>query len=83
MRLARREGGSAVVSVGDEGEGIHPSIAHRMFEPFVTTREKAEGMGLGLAFCKKAIESAGGEIAFEGKERGTVFHVRIPLGGSA
>jgi signal transduction histidine kinase len=79
----RREGGFAVVSVGDEGEGVNPSIAHRMFEPFVTTRKKAEGMGLGLAFCKKAIESAGGEIGFEGKERGTVFHVRIPLSGAA
>jgi signal transduction histidine kinase len=79
----RRDEGFAVVSVGDEGEGVDPAIQDKIFEPFVTTREKAEGMGLGLAFCKKSIEAAGGEIGFARKERGTVFSVRVPLGGTA
>jgi signal transduction histidine kinase len=76
----KRDGGFAVVSVGDEGEGVDPSIADKIFEPFVTTRSMAEGMGLGLAFCKRAIESAGGEIGFIRKENGTIFQVRVPLG---
>jgi C4-dicarboxylate-specific signal transduction histidine kinase len=77
----KKDDGFAVISVSDEGEGIDPSIADKIFEPFITTREKAEGMGLGLAFCKRAIESAGGTIGFTCKERGAVFHVHIPLGG--
>lgn len=74
-----RDDGFALISVGDEGEGVDPSIAGKIFEPFVTTRSMAEGMGLGLAFCKRAVESAGGRIGFIRKEKGTVFQVRIPL----
>jgi signal transduction histidine kinase len=75
----RRDDGFAVVSVGDEGEGVDPSVAGKIFEPFVTTRPTAEGMGLGLAYCKRTIESMGGSIGFVGKAKGTVFQVRVPL----
>ena len=81
--LLQREGAFAVVSVGDEGEGIDPSVEDRLFEPFVTTRPLAEGMGLGLAYCKRSIEALGGGIEFSRKDRGTVFRVLLPLGGTA
>jgi signal transduction histidine kinase len=75
----RREGGFAAVSIDDEGDGVSPQVADSLFEPFVTTRPPAEGMGLGLAYCKRVVEAAGGTISWAGKERGTVFTVRIPL----
>jgi len=78
----RKEGDFATVSVGDEGIGIDPSVADRIFEPFLTTKPLAEGMGLGLAYCRRSIESVGGSIEFFRKERGTVFLVRVPTGGS-
>jgi signal transduction histidine kinase len=75
----RRDGRFAVASVEDEGVGIDPAIEDRIFEPFVTTRPMAEGMGLGLALCKRAVEAAGGEIGYFRRERGTAFRVRLPL----
>jgi signal transduction histidine kinase len=75
----RREGAFAAVSIDDEGEGLSPIVAYSLFEPFVTTRPPAEGMGLGLAYCKKIAESAGGTISCVSKDRGTVFTVRLPL----
>jgi signal transduction histidine kinase len=79
----RREGRFALVSVEDDGEGVDPSVEGRLFEPFVTTREEAEGMGLGLAFCKRAIEAAGGEMGYRRREKGSAFFARIPVGGPA
>jgi len=78
-----RDGGFAVVAVDDEGKGIPPEIADTIFDPFVTTRPLAEGMGMGLAYCKKVVESMGGTITHSPKERGTVFTVRIPLDADA
>jgi signal transduction histidine kinase len=75
----RREGGFAAVSIDDEGEGVSPLVSGSLFEPFVTTRPPAEGMGLGLAYCKRVVEAAGGTISWASKEKGTVFTVRIPL----
>jgi signal transduction histidine kinase len=74
-----REGNFALVVVDDEGEGIPPDIADTIFEPFVTTRPLAEGIGLGLAYCKKIVESMRGTISYSAKDKGTVFAVRIPL----
>jgi len=79
----RREGNYALVSVSDEGPGVDPAIEGRLFEPFVTTRHMAEGMGLGLAFCKRSIESFGGDISYARLQKGSEFRVRVPLGPSA
>jgi C4-dicarboxylate-specific signal transduction histidine kinase len=74
-----REDGFAVVSFADEGTGVDPSIAGDLFTPFVTTKPPAEGMGLGLAYCRKAIEALCGSISFSARDRGTVFAVRLPI----
>ncbi len=57
----RREDGHFRVEVSDNGEGLENGAATRLFEPFHTT--KAEGLGLGLAICKRVIEAHGGQIA--------------------
>lgn len=56
------------LSVADNGNGIPHSIADRIFEPFITSkdtglREQQQGMGLGLAISKCIIENHGGAIS--------------------
>lgn len=52
-----------VFSVRDNGPGIDPAFHGRLFRPFKRLHDKEyPGNGLGLAFCKKAIEWQGGRI---------------------
>jgi two-component system nitrogen regulation sensor histidine kinase GlnL len=56
------------LSVADNGIGIPHSIADRIFEPFITSkdtglREQQQGMGLGLAISKCIVENHGGAIS--------------------
>jgi len=46
---ASLEGGQAVITVEDRGEGVAPQVAGRLFEPHVTTKPHGSGMGLFLA----------------------------------
>jgi two-component system sensor histidine kinase DctS len=60
------------VSVIDNGHGIPPEVAERLFSPFFST--KAEGMGMGLSICRTAIEFHGGTLTHAANpEGGTVF----------
>jgi len=62
----------------DTGEGITEEVMSGLFTPFHTT--KAGGLGLGLAFCKRAVEAHGGTITVESKvNRGTTFTIIIPM----
>ncbi|HEX8384957.1 MAG TPA: ATP-binding protein, partial [Rubricoccaceae bacterium] len=71
---------AAVVEVEDDGAGIAEDVQPRVFQPSFST--KTSGMGLGLAISKRAVEAAGGQIAFETAEgKGTTFTVRLPLVG--
>lgn len=63
------------VSVSDNGKGIPPSVAGRIFDPFITSkdtgsREKKQGMGLGLAISKRIIENHGGQISVSESDLG-------------
>ncbi|HEX8299224.1 MAG TPA: HAMP domain-containing sensor histidine kinase, partial [Rubricoccaceae bacterium] len=76
----RTEAGQAVAEVTDDGAGIPEDVQPRVFQPSFST--KSSGMGLGLAISKRAVEAAGGQIAFETAEgEGTTFTVRLPLAG--
>jgi two-component system sensor histidine kinase DctS len=60
------------VSVIDNGHGIPPEVAERLFSPFFST--KAEGMGMGLSICRTAIEFHGGTLTHaDNPGGGTVF----------
>ena len=50
------------VSISDTGPGIPPEIQNRLFQKFVTGTQQEHGSGLGLAFCKLAIEAHGQHI---------------------
>jgi len=68
------------ISVTDNGPGLSPEIATRLFEPFVSTKEK--GMGVGLSICRAIIESHGGRLwATSGPEGGVTFSFTLAKGG--
>jgi signal transduction histidine kinase len=70
---------SVEILVEDQGPGIAPEIAQRLFEPFVTS--KSHGMGLGLAICRAVMKAHGGGIEHHPLgENGTRFTIRLPLG---
>jgi two-component system sensor kinase FixL len=64
-------------SVTDSGPGIPPDIAHRLFQPFVTS--KSHGMGIGLSTCRTIVEGHGGRLWAETvPEGGTSFRFTLP-----
>ncbi len=70
--------GEIVLEVADTGVGIPEETRARLFRPFVTT--KAGGLGLGLPYCKKAVEAHGGSISvYSTPGSGTTFTIRLPL----
>ena len=74
---ARRAGAGATISVADDGPGIPEVLLGRIFDPFVTTKEK--GTGLGLATCHAIITEHGGRIDVEtAPDKGTKMVVSLP-----
>ncbi|MBI2944920.1 MAG: HAMP domain-containing histidine kinase [Candidatus Wallbacteria bacterium] len=65
--------------VEDEGTGISPQVAARLFEPFAT-HGKSGGTGLGLAMVKSVAETHGGSVTHAARPGGgTVFRVELPI----
>ncbi|MCY3023849.1 MAG: ATP-binding protein, partial [Planctomycetota bacterium] len=52
------------ISVTDQGPGIPPDVAPRLFTPFFTTKDVGRGTGLGLATSRNIAEAHGGSIEF-------------------
>ena len=74
---AERINGEVVVEVSDSGKGIPAEMDGRLFKPFSTT--KTRGLGLGLTYCKKAVEDHGGSILVRNSDGGgAVFTIRLP-----
>ncbi|GAB4108766.1 MAG: hypothetical protein OHK0022_60760 [Roseiflexaceae bacterium] len=77
---ARISGGSLWLWVWDNGPGIPPEQQRHLFERFTGSGHK-EGSGLGLYFCKLAVELHGGRInAQSAGGDGTYMVIRLPLG---
>ena len=68
----------AEIRISDSGPGIDPETIDKLFDPYVTTKNK--GTGLGLAIVKKLVEEHGGTVIAENLETGgAVLTVRLPI----
>jgi signal transduction histidine kinase len=78
------DGGVIWIEIQDEGPGIAPDESERIFEPFVRGRAAAEtsvqGVGLGLAICRKIVLAHGGSVEALPSRGGALFRVTVPLG---
>ncbi len=74
---ARQDGAQARVEERDTGPGVGQEVAHRLFEPFATS--KPDGMGLGLAISRSIIEAHGGRLWNEAGAACGVFCFTLPL----
>jgi two-component system NtrC family sensor kinase len=82
---AKETGENVVIAVTDTGCGIEAENIEKVFEPFYTTKTPdahtgKEGTGLGLAFCKRIIDSHNGELTARSTPNiETTFTISIPL----
>lgn len=84
------EGGGAVdepiranVTIRDNGAGIEKDKLPRIFEPFYTTRDVGEGLGMGLSICHTIIKNHGGDIRVNSKPgEYSEFTFDLPLAGA-
>jgi signal transduction histidine kinase len=75
---SHRDGNWRVIEVADDGPGISPEIADRLFTPFATT--KRDGHGLGLAVSQNIALAHGGRIQVRSNSplRGSTFSLWLP-----
>jgi C4-dicarboxylate-specific signal transduction histidine kinase len=74
--------GALAMSVRDNGCGIGPGAAARLFEPLHST--KAGGMGMGLSLCRAIVDAHGGAIWCDTDQRhGCTFHLTLPAADAA
>lgn len=75
--------GSITIEISDNGCGIAPDIAERIFDPYFTTREKSGGTGIGLYMSRLIIEEGmAGELSFQSEPGRTVFRITLPVAES-
>ncbi len=64
------------ISVTDTGHGVAPDVRDRLFQPFVTTKQR--GMGVGLSISRTIVEAHGGQIDVEPNPiGGTIFRFTL------
>lgn len=70
---------TVTVSITDTGAGVPAEIQSRLFQKFTTGKNSQQGSGLGLAFCRLAIEAHGGAIWLErATGTGATFSFTLP-----
>ena len=68
------------MTVRDNGIGVAPEEATRIFAVFSRADSEADGVGIGLAVCRRVVEAHGGRIGVERPEGGgSAFRFTLPL----
>ncbi|GAB4147644.1 MAG: hypothetical protein Fur0037_15870 [Planctomycetota bacterium] len=76
------EGDRVVIEVSDDGPGVPPEHRDEIFKPFRSW--KNNGTGIGLAFCRKVVESHGGSIDLaDSGGSGACFRIELPRIGQS
>lgn len=76
----RRDGDDAVVEITDTGKGIDPALLQRVTEPFFTTHDIGQGVGLGLSISDAIVRAYGGTLLLSSQlGKGTCVRVRMPI----
>ena len=74
-------GETATLTVRDNGPGIED--LESLFEPFYTTKQPGDGVGLGLAISSGIVSDHGGRLtARNGQSGGAVFEMQLPIAGN-
>jgi len=77
---ATKHDSSLVFAVHDQGYGMAPNVLRRIAEPFFTTKEPGQGMGLGTFLVRTFAESLGGRVVFDSTPgKGTTARLELPL----
>ena len=77
----RSNDATVFVALTDNGRGVAPTVADKIFDPFVTDKQKSGGSGLGLAVSYSLVQAHKGDITFEAAaEGGTTFTIWLPSG---
>ncbi|MEM5583197.1 ATP-binding protein [Roseibium sp. AS2] len=81
VRLAlHREGDVAVLTVSDNGPGIHAEDMPQIFDPFFTTKDVGAGLGLGLSIAYKIVHDFSGSLKAANRDSGGAeFAMRLPV----
>jgi signal transduction histidine kinase len=82
VRAEHDGNGLVTVSVADNGPGIAFEHRERVFGVFERVDNAEEGTGIGLAVCKRIVETAGGRIWIEDSTVGTDVRLSVPIAGS-
>jgi two-component system C4-dicarboxylate transport sensor histidine kinase DctB len=73
----------SLLTVEDDGPGVPPEVASRIFDPFFSTKPPDRGTGLGLSITRRLAEESGSILEWDSSAAGTEFRVRFPLLESA
>jgi two-component system, NtrC family, sensor kinase len=67
------------ITIGDTGVGIAPEVMDHIFEPFFSTKDRQEGVGLGLSVAHGIVQRHAGSIQVESEpNKGAKFHLVLP-----
>lgn len=75
---ALRDSREWVVTVRDNGLGVDPDQATRIFGMFSRANQEIDGVGIGLAVCRRIVEAHGGRIWVEPAGAGSAFRFTLP-----
>lgn len=74
-----REDAATFVSICDNGGGVDAAIVDRIFDPYFTTKFKAQGTGIGLYMVKMIMEkSMNGSVCLRNSDEGACFTLELP-----